>query len=140
MRHIVGESAPEASGGPGANAGDQALKSRCARKQHLLRHQPGGRAVKQHARPVRAGPAQRVKPTRQAEMNEGVSELAVAKGGPDFPGMLPTGPTLAIQRETANVGNPELPRQVASHAGRHIDRRHRPASSRKVPKSRTVPS
>ena len=55
-------------------------------------------------------------------MNEGVSELAVAKGGPDFPGMLPTGPNLAIQRETANVGNPELPRQVASYVGRHIDR------------------
>ena len=62
--HIAGEGAPEATGGPGANAGDQALKSRCARKQHLLRHQPGGRAVEQYAGPVRTGPAQRIEPAR----------------------------------------------------------------------------
>ena len=55
-------------------------------------------------------------------MDEGVSELAVAKPGPDFPGMLPTGPANAILSETAEIGNPELARQVAGNACRHIDR------------------
>ena len=121
-RHIAGEGAPEATGGPGTNTRNQALKGGRPREQYLLRHQPNGRAVEQHARPVRAGPAQRVKPARQAEVDEGVSELAVAKAGPDFSGMLPTGPALAIQSETAEIGNPELARQVAGNARRHIDR------------------
>ena len=55
-------------------------------------------------------------------MDEGIGELAVAKAGTDFPGMLPAGPALAIQSETAEVSNAELARQVAGHAGRHIDR------------------
>lgn len=36
--------------------------------------------------------------------------------------MLPAGPPLAIQSKTTRVGNPKLPRYIASYACRHISR------------------
>jgi hypothetical protein len=44
------------------------------------------------------------------------------EAGPDFPGVLPADPTLAIQSKTTRVGNPELPRYIAGYACRHISR------------------
>ena len=121
-RHVAGEGPPESAGGPGADAGHQALESRRPRQQHLLRHQPGGRTVEQHARPVRARPAEGVEPTGQAETDERVGELAVAEASTNSPGVLPTNPALAIQGEASQVCDSERARHIARHTGRHVNR------------------
>lgn len=112
-RHVAGESAPEPARGPGANAGYQALQGRRPRQEHLLYHRPGGRAVEQHARPVCARPAQGVEPASQAEVDEWIRELAIAEAGPDFSGVLPADPALAIQGEASRIGYPKLTRHIA---------------------------
>ena len=134
-RHIAGEGAPEPAGGPGANAGDQALKSRRARQQHLLRHQPGGRAVEQHARPVRARPAQGVEPARQAEADGRIGELAVAVALRISAGMQPSDPGRGVLGEASRIGDAKLARQIGRNAGRDAA-----GSSRNAPRNRTVPS
>ena len=121
-RHVAGEGAPEPAGSPGADAGHQALKGRRTWQQHLLRHQPGGCAVEQHARPVDACPAEGVKPANQAEANEWICELAIAEASTDFSGVLPTASSLAIQGEAGRICDPELAGHLARHTGRHIDR------------------
>ena len=117
--HVAGQGAPEPPRGAGADARDQALKGRCSGQQDLLRHQPGRRAVEQHAGPVGAGPAQGVEPARQAEAHERVGELAVAVALPDLGGVQPAHPAGIVLRQAARVGDAELPRQVGGHPGRH---------------------
>ena len=133
--HVPGKGAPEPAGGPGADACDQALKGRRARQKDFLRHQPGCCAIEQHARPIRARPAQGIEPACQAEADKRIGELAVAKTGADLPGVLPADPALAVQGKTGRVGDPELARHIAATpAGTST------GSSRNVPKNRTVPS
>jgi hypothetical protein len=131
--HIAGERAPEATGGPGANAGDQTLKSGCAGEQHLLRHQPDGRAVEQHARPVCAGPAERVKPARQAEVDGRIGELAVAVALLELRRMQPSTPGSGIFCEAAALGMPSCwAKWPATPPGTAA------GSSRNAPRKRTV--
>ena len=120
--HVPGEGAPEPACGPGADACNQALKGRRARQKDLLSHQPGRGAIEQHARPIRASPAQGIQPACQAEADKRIGELAIGKTGVDLPGVLPADPAHAVQGETGRVGNPELARQIAGQTGRHINR------------------
>ena len=66
------------------------LQDRRPRQQNFMRNEPGGGPVEQHAGPIRAGPAQGVKPSIEPELGRAVGEFHVPAALPDFQ---PCGPT-----------------------------------------------
>lgn len=72
-----------------AQAGHVAFEDAGSGQQDFVRHQPGCRPFEQHAWPVGTGPAQGIKPARQAPSHLRLGDLDVAVVGADLGGVQP---------------------------------------------------
>ena len=103
---------PQPLGGAGPHPGDEPLKRRGARQEHLAGDEPGRRPIEQDARPIGAGPAQGEEPAGEAEANARHLECAVAVGRPNLDRVTPAPAARAVDLHVPVDLEPEL----AGHA------------------------
>lgn len=114
---------PEPKIGAVAHPADQTLQRGDARKQHFVRHQPGGCAIEQQSQLIIPGPTEHVEPAHQPEASRGVL-LQVAKpvALADYRHVAPALPPVAIDVETGRQHLAELMCDGGDHRGRRLGR------------------
>ena len=107
---------PQAAVGTDTDPGNGPFEHARPRQQHLVRHQPGRCLVKQDARPVGSGPAQRIEPAQKLPTPGSIGKRPIAIAFPNFHGMVAAPLADCIATKVPGARNAKLSCQYPDNA------------------------
>jgi hypothetical protein len=96
------------------------LQDRRPRQQNFVRNEPRSGPVEQHAGPIRASPAQGVKPSIEPELGRAVGKFHVPAALPDFNRVVPPLSACTVLSKAVRMLDTQLSSKDRHHGGRSL--------------------